>query len=354
MRGFGVYSKGKVGWLEKPEYICDPEDAIARPIALAPCSSDVHSAYETEGPWLIDRILGHEAVGEIVEVGASVQDFKVGDRVVIPCTTPTWKHPDIQDGTHQDAGGLFTAINFSSYEDGTFAEKIKIRSADMNLALLPEDVSPATACMATDMMTTGFYGAELSEVKFGDTVVVFGIGPVGLMAVVGAKLRGAGQLYAIGTRPNCVALAKEYGATDIISYKEGDVVEQIMEKTGGKGVDAAIVAGGGAEALNNAIAVVKNGGGKVAMLEVITETENLVIPNAIIGGFLSHKEIRGGLCPGGRKRMERLISLIQTGRVDPEKMISHRFHGLDSIPEAFELMVNKPRDLIKPIVLFDS
>lgn len=354
MRGFGVYSKGKVGWLEKPEYICGPEDAIARPIALAPCSSDVHSAYETEGPWLIDRILGHEAVGEIVEVGASVQDFKVGDRVVIPCTTPTWKHPDIQDGTHQDAGGLFTAINFSSYEDGTFAEKIKIRSADMNLALLPEDVSPATACMATDMMTTGFYGAELSEVKFGDTVVVFGIGPVGLMAVVGAKLRGAGQLYAIGTRPNCVALAKEYGATDIISYKEGDVVEQIMEKTGGKGVDAAIVAGGGAEALNNAIAVVKNGGGKVAMLEVITETENLVIPNAIIGGFLSHKEIRGGLCPGGRKRMERLISLIQTGRVDPEKMISHRFHGLDSIPEAFELMVNKPRDLIKPIVLFDS
>jgi len=353
MRGFGVYSKGKVGWLEKPEYICGPEDAIARPIALAPCSSDVHSAYETEGPWLIDRILGHEAVGEIVEVGASVQDFKVGDRVVIPCTTPTWKHPDIQDGTHQDAGGLFTAINFSSYEDGTFAEKIKIRSADMNLALLPEDVSPAAACMATDMMTTGFYGAELSEVKFGDTVVVFGIGPVGLMAVVGAKLRGAGQLYAIGTRPNCVALAKEYGATDIISYKEGDVVEQIMEKTGGKGVDAAIVAGGGAEALNNAIAVVKNGGGKVAMLEVITETENLVIPNAIIGGFLSHKEIRGGLCPGGRKRIERLISLIQTGRVDPEKMISHRFHGLDSIPEAFELMVNKPRDLIKPIVLFD-
>ncbi len=353
MRGFGVYSKGKVGWIEKPEYVCGPDDAIARPIALAPCSSDVHSAYEMEGPLLKNRILGHESIGEILEVGANVTDFKVGDRVVIPCTTPTWKHPDIQDGTHQDAGGLFAGINFSSYEDGTFAEQIKIRSANMNLAHLPEDVSPAAACMATDMMTTGFYGVELSEVKFGDTVVVFGIGPVGLMAVAGSKLRGAGRLFAIGTRPNCVALAKEYGATDIISYKEGDVVEQIMEKTGGKGVDAAIVAGGGTEALNNAITVVKSGGGKVAMLDVITETENLVIPNAIIAGFLSHKEIRGGLCPGGRKRMERLISLIQTGRVDPEKMITHRFYGLDAIPEAFELMVNKPRDLIKPIVLFD-
>lgn len=353
MRGFGVHSKGNVGWIEKPDYVCGPDDVICRPIALAPCSSDVHSAYEMEGPWLVDRILGHESVGEILEVGENVKDFKVGDKVVIPCTTPTWKHPDIQDGTHQDAGGMFTAINFSSYEDGTFAEQIKVRSADMNLAHLPEGMPLESAVMATDMMTTGFYGSELAEVKFGDTVVVFGIGPVGLMAVAGAKLRGAGRLFAIGTRPNCVALAKEYGATDIISYKDGNVVEQIMAATGGKGVDAAIVAGGGAEALNNAIAVVKCGGGKVAMLEVITETENLVIPNAIIGGYLSHKEIRGGLCPGGRKRMERLLSMIESGRVDPSKMITHKFHGLDSIPEAFALMVNKPRDLIKPIVLFD-
>ena len=248
---------------------------------------------------------------------------------------------------------MFSAINFSSYEDGTFAEQIKVRSADMNLALIPEGVSLESAVMATDMMTTGFYGSELADVKFGDTVVVFGIGPVGLMAVVGAKLRGAGKLIAVGTRPNCVALAKEYGATDIVSYKDGDLVEQIMKLTDGKGADAAIVAGGGAEALNNAIAVVKAGGGNVAMLEVITETEMLNIPNAYIGGFLSHKTIRGGLCPGGRKRIERLLSLIKNGRVDPSKMITHKFNGLDSIEEAFYLMKDKPRDLIKPIVIMD-
>lgn len=353
MRGFGVFEKGKVGWLEKPDYICGPDDAIARPLALAPCSSDVHSALEMEGPWLKNRILGHESVGQIIEVGSNVKDFKVGDKVVIPCTTPTWKHPDIQDGTHQDAGGLFTAINFSNYEDGTFADQIKIRSADMNLAHLPENVSLEAACMVTDMMTTGFYGSELAEVRFGDTVVVFGIGPVGLMAVAGAKLRGAGRLIAVGTRPNCVQLAKEYGATDIISYKDGDVGEQIMALTNGKGVDASIVAGGDLETLYTAIAVAKCGGGQIAMLNVLTEIDTIAIPNAVIAGFLAHKTIKGGLCPGGRKRMERLLSLVENGRVDTSKLITHKFNGLDAIEDAFQLMVNKPRDLIKPIVLFD-
>ncbi len=353
MKGFGVLEKGKVGWIEKPEYVCGPDDAIARPLALAPCSSDVHSAYEMEGDYLKNRILGHESVGEIVEIGSNVKDFKVGDKVVIPCTTPTWEHPDIQDGIPQDAGGLFTAINFSSYEDGTFAEKIKIRSADMNLALLPEGVSLEAACMVTDMMTTGFYGPEQAEVKFGDVVAVFGIGPVGLMAVAGSALRGAGRIIAVGTRPDCIKLAKEYGATDIVSYKEGSVAEQIMAITGGKGVDASIVAGGDLETFYTAIEVAKFGGGQIAMLNVLTEIESINIPNAIIAGFLAHKTIKGGLCPGGRKRMERLLSVVEAGRVDPGKMITHKFHGLESMEEAFALMVNKPRDLIKPIVLFD-
>ncbi|NLZ50001.1 MAG: zinc-binding dehydrogenase [Clostridiales bacterium] len=353
MKGFGVIEKGKVGWMDKPEYVCGPDDAIARPLALAPCSSDVHSAYEMEGPHLKNRILGHEAVGQLIEVGSNVKDFKVGDIVVIPCTTPTWKHPDIQDGTHQDAGGLFNAINFSNYEDGTFAEKIKIRSADMNLALLPEGVSLEAACMTVDMMTTGFYGPELAEVKFGDTVVVFGIGPVGLMAVAASKLRGAGRIIAVGTRPDCVKLAREYGATDIISYKEGNVGDQIKALTGGKGVDASIVAGGDLETLYTAIDVAKAGGGQIAMLNVLTEIESINIPNAAIAGFLAHKTIKGGLCPGGRKRMERLLSLIKYERVDPSKLITHRFKGLEHIEDAFYIMANKPKDLIKPIVLMD-
>jgi threonine dehydrogenase-like Zn-dependent dehydrogenase len=352
MKGFGVFEKGKVGWMEKPDPVCGPFDAIARPIALAPCTSDVHSALEMEGPWLINRILGHECIGQLIEVGSEVKDYKVGDKVVIPCTTPTWQHPDIQDSYHQHAGGINTAINFSNYEDGTFADKIKIRSADMNLAMLPNGMSLEAACMVVDMMTTGFHGAELARIKFGDTVVVFGIGPVGLMAVAGSKLMGAAQLIAVGTRPDCVKLAKEYGATDIVSYKEGDVTEQVMALTGGKGADATIVCGGNLDTFYAAFAVAK-AGGNIANLNVWTEVPSFNIPVDVSAAWLAHKTLRGGLCPGGRKRMERLLAMVEAGRVDPSKLVTHKFHGLEAIEDAFNLMVDKPRDLIKPIVLFD-
>ena len=98
--------------------------------------------------------------------------------------------------------------------------------------------------MISDMVPTGFHGAELAEIQFGDTVAVIGIGPVGLMSVAAAAIRGASDIYAVGSRKNCAQLALEFGATDIINYRQGDIVEQIMEKTHGKGVDRIIVAGG--------------------------------------------------------------------------------------------------------------
>ncbi|HHU18364.1 MAG TPA: zinc-binding dehydrogenase [Clostridiales bacterium] len=168
-----------------------------------------------------------------------------------------------------------------------------------------------------------------------------------------AKLRGAGRIIATGTRPDCVALAKEYGATDILSYKDGDLVEQIMGLTGGVGVDACIVAGGGFEALNNAVAVARFGYGNIAMLDVVAGEATVTLNNMYIVGFLAHKTIKGGLCPGGRKRMERLLSMIKYGRIDPAKLITHRFTGLESIEPAFQLMVDKPKDLIKPIVFIE-
>jgi threonine dehydrogenase-like Zn-dependent dehydrogenase len=306
-----------------------------------------------DGPHLVNRILGHECVGELIETGSEVKDFKVGDRVVIPCTTPSWRYPGSQDGLHQHEAGLVSGINFSTYEDGTFADHIKIRSADLNLALLPADLPAETAVMLTDMMTTGFHGAELAEVKFGDSVCVLGIGPVGLMAVAGSALAGAGKLYAVGSRPDCVALAKVYGATDTINYKEGKIYDQIMAATGGKGVDAAIVAGGDLDTFYTAFGICKPGG-HVANINVFTEIPSFNIPIEYTGGgWLGHITLRGGLCPGGRRRMERLIAIVQAGRVDPGKMITHRFKGLDAIPEAFQLMVNKPRDLIKPVINFN-
>ena len=108
-------------------------------------------------------------------------------------------------------------------------------------------------------MSTGFHAVENAEIKYGDNIVVFGIGPVGLMAVAGASLLGCGKLYAIGTRPNCAALAKEYGATNIISYKEGDVVQQILDLNHGQ-VDKVIIAGGSGESFTQALQLVRPNG----------------------------------------------------------------------------------------------
>ena len=203
--------------------------------------------------------------------------------------------------------------------------------------------------MATDMMTTGLYGAELADIKFGDTVVVMGIGPVGLMAVAGAKLRGAGRIIAIGSRPVCIDAAIRYGATDIVNYREGDVVKQVFALTNRKGADCCIVAGGDEAALNRAVSMVRYGG-TVSNVNYFTTMGNLEISNPRWGYGMSNKTIRCGLTSGGRARMEAMLDLIRYGRIDPELMITHRLKGMDGIPEAFRLMSEKPKDLIKTCV----
>ena len=188
------------------------------------------------------------------------------------------------------------------------------------------------------------------HVKTGDTVVVIGIGPVGLMAVAGVALRGASRIYAVGSRPNCIQIAKEYGATEIVNYREGDIVEQIMEKTHGKGVDRIVIAGGDVDTFDQAIRMLKPGG-RIGNVNYLGEGDYIKIPRVEWGCGMGHKTIAGGLMPGGRLRMEKLASLIETGKLDTSKLITHTFHGFDKVEEALMLMKDKPKDLIKPVVL---
>ena len=244
MKGYAMLGIGKTGWIEKDRPACGPLDAIVRPIAISPCTSDIHTVWEAALGDRHDMILGHEAVGEVVEVGALVKDFKPGDRVIVPAITPDWGALEAQAGYSMHSGGMLAGWKFSNFKDGVFGEYFHVNEADANLALLPKGLDPAAAVMLCDMMPTGLHGVELAEVQFGDTVCVVGIGPVGLMSVAGAAIHGASRLFAVGSRANCIQAAKEYGATDIINYREGDIVEQVMEATNGKGVDRVIVAGG--------------------------------------------------------------------------------------------------------------
>ena len=259
MKGFGIIEPTvRVGWIEKEAPKAGLFEAVLEPVALCPCTSDVDTAMENPNI-APNRILGHEGVGRVVEVGAGVTDLQVGDVVAVPAVTPVWRNLDIQDGIHQHSGGPLGGRYLSSRWDGMFGEYFKVPDADLNLAKIPEGVSLEAAALVGDMVTTGFHGAELANVKYGDRVAVIGIGPVGLMSVAGAALRGAAEIFAVGSRPITRQLAKEFGADDTVDYREAPFAQQLMELTGGRQFDCVIIAGGEPTVFNDALSICRDG-----------------------------------------------------------------------------------------------
>lgn len=357
MKGLAMLSLDHIGWIEKDKPKAGPYDAIVKPLALAPCTSDVHTVYEGALGERTNLILGHEALGIVDEVGAQVKDFKPGDRVIVPAITPNWRTVPVELGVPaQHSEGLLTGWKFSNIKDGVFAEFFHVNDADMNLAHLPDDITLEQAIMMPDMMTTGLHGAEMADIQIGSSVAVIGIGPVGLMCVAGAALRGAGRIFAIGRREHTFKLAEIYGATDRINYKDGDIVEQLLEKTNGLGVDHVIISGGPASVMAQAVDMVKPGG-VISNVNYfgsgIDSNDYLPIPRLAWGNGMAHKTIRGGLCPGGRARMERMIEIVRHKRVDPSLMATHVSHGLENVEKGVLLMKDKPADLIKPVIIID-
>ncbi len=349
MKGFAMKKIGEIGWIEKEVPQLGPKDALVRPTAISPCTSDVHTVWAGAIGDRHNMILGHEAVGIVEQVGELVRDFKPGDRVVVPAITPDWDSLEAQGGYSMHSGGMLAGWKFSNFKDGVFADLFHVNDADGNLAHLPDSVDDKTAVMLCDMVPTGFHGVELADIQFGDKVLVIGIGPVGLMAVAGAAIRGASEIYAVGSRPNCIELAKEFGATHIINYRNGSIEDQVAALTDGKGVDRVVIAGGDNDTFITAIRVLKPGG-KIGNVNYLGEGDYVRIPRSEWGCGMGHKQIAGGLMPGGRLRMEKLLSLVTSGRIQPGKLVTHEFEGVEHVEEALLLMKDKPKDLIKPIV----
>ena len=348
MKGFAMRSIGRIGWVEKERPVCGPLDAIVRPLAVAPCTSDVHTCWEGAIGERTDMILGHEACGEVVEVGALVKDFKPGDHVLIPAITPDWSSTETQSGYPMHSGGMLSGWKFSNFKDGVFGEYFHVNDADGNLALIPENVSPAEACMLSDMVPTGLHGVELAQVTFGDDVLVVGIGPVGLMAVAGANLHGAAHIIAVGSRPVCQEAARSYGATDLVNYRDGAIEDQVMSLTDGRGVDKVVIAGGDNDTFASAVKSVRPGG-IIGNVNYLGDGEYVRIPRVEWGVGMGHITITGGLMPGGRLRMEKLARLVSLGKLNVSRLITHRFQGFEHVEEALWLMKDKPADLIKPV-----
>lgn len=335
-----------------PEEPC-PTGAFIRPLIWSPCTSDAHLCATgcASLPYLIGKAVGHEMCGEITRVGEEVRDFKVGDKVIVCSVMPMWRSMEAQDGLakqHQD--NMYGGADFPD-RGGSFVEEYYIRDADMNLTLIPEGVTLEQAVMVPDMMCTAFEGVEQLNLGFGTSVAVIGIGPVGLMAVRAAVLRGAANIFAIGSRKQCFEVAKEYGATHLVDYHNKDYLKQILKDNGGP-VDGVILCGGSEKELSKGLSILKKGGTLVNLSAYFGGSPIEIDPAAWGFGY-GDKTIKGSGCRGGRLWMSRMAQLIATKRIAPEKLITHRYHGMDKIPEAMNLFLNHDRSLIKPIIYND-
>lgn len=349
MKTFVMKKVGEVGVMDKPIPSPGPNGAVIKTTAAMICTSDVHTVSGAIGE-KHDRTLGHEAVGVIHELGSEVHGFEVGQRVVVSAITPDYTCDNCQRHYTSQCTEMLGGWKFANVKDGNLAEFFHVNDAQANLAVIPDDVSDEQAAYCCDMISTGFVGAEHGEIPMGGTVAVFAQGPVGLMATVGARLRGAGQVIAVETVENRKELARHYGADEVVDFEEVDPVEAILDRTGGEGVDTAIEALGG-EATFAACVRVTRPGGTISNIGYHGQGDYVKIPRMAWGVGMSDKTIRTGLCPGGRVRLERLLRLIRAGRVDPTPMTTHRM-GFDEVQRAFELMRSKEENIIKPLILF--
>jgi threonine dehydrogenase-like Zn-dependent dehydrogenase len=349
MKAFVMKGIGEVGFVNKPVPAPGPNDAVVRTTRALICTSDSHTVAGGIGP-RENLTLGHEAVGVVHEVGSEVRDFRPGDRVVVGAITPEWGRPAAQNGHPSQSGAPLGGWKFSNTKDGVFAEYFHVNEADANMAKIPDTVADDTAVYCADMLSTGFIGAENGAIPIGGTVAVFALGPVGLMATAGAKLRGAGLIIGVDSVANRQELGRAYGADEIIDFTKDDAVARILDMTSGEGVDTAIEALGDDTTFQNAVKVTKPGG-TISNIGYFGEGEFVKIPRTDWGVGMADKTITTGLCPGGRLRMERLLRVLETDKVDPTRMTTHRF-SFNEMPRAFEVSDRKLDNTMKVLVSF--
>jgi isopropanol dehydrogenase (NADP+) len=349
MRAFIMRKIGEVGVMDKPIPEPGPNDAIVRTTTALVCTSDCHTVHGAIGD-RHDLTLGHESVGVIHRLGSAVEGFREGQRVAVNAITPCYVCENCLRGFTSQCTQALGGWKFANLKDGTMAEYFHVNQAMANLAPIPDGLSDDKAVYACDMLSTGFMAAEHASIPLGGSVAVFAAGPVGLMAIQGAKLLGAGQVIAVENVPRRQALARQFGADEVVDFTREDPVGRVLELTGGKGVDSAIEALGAEATFMNCVRATRPGG-TISNVGYHGEGEFVRIPRVDWGVGMSDKTIRTGLCPGGRERMGRLLRFLSTGRVDPTPLTTHEFPFSD-IEKAFGMMDRKEDGVIKPLIRF--
>lgn len=334
---------------EKPIPEPGPLDALIRITTTTICGTDVH-ILKGEYPVAHGLTIGHEPVGVIEKLGSAVQGYTVGQRVIAGAITPSGYSAACLCGVcSQDGPGTkygFKPLGgwrFGNTIDGSQAEYLLVPDAMTNLAPIPDGLTDEQVLMCPDIMSTGFSGAESGAVRIGDTVAVFAQGPIGLCATAGAKLMGAAKIITVESVPARMEISRRMGADHVVDFNKGNVVDQIMKLTDGRGVDVAIEALGRQQTFEAALRVLRPGG---TLSSLGVYSSDLTIPlDAFSAGLGDHKIITT-LCPGGKERMRRLMDMIASGRLDARPLVTHRFK-LDEIEAAYDLFANQRDGVLK-------
>jgi threonine dehydrogenase-like Zn-dependent dehydrogenase len=343
MKAAVFVERGRIVLEERPVPEIGPNDALVRVTTTTICGTDVHIL---KGEYPVDkgRIIGHEPVGTIAELGAGVTGYTIGQRVIVGAITPCGQCNACLDGRRSQCGGrAMGGWRFGNTIDGCQAEYLRVPFAMANLCPVPDHLTDEQVLMCPDIMSTGFSGAESGEVRIGDVVAVFAQGPIGLCATAGARLRGAGTIIAVDGIAGRLAMAKRLGADVVIDYTERNPVEAILELTGGRGVDVAIEALGTQATFESCLRVLRPGG---VLSSLGVYSGKLALPVDAFAAGLGDHRIVTTLCPGGKERMRRLVATVASGRVDLGAMVTHRF-SLDRIEEAYDLFANQRDGVLK-------
>ena len=334
---------GKIILDEKPVPSIGPGDALVKITTTTICGTDIH-ILRGEYPVEPGRIVGHEPVGVIAELGAGVTGYTVGQRVIVGAITPCGQCDSCLEGHQSQCGGKAVGgWRFGNTIDGCQAEYLRVPFAMANLTPVPDGLTDEQVLMCPDIMSTGFGGAESGNIRIGDTVVVFAQGPIGLCATAGARLQGASQIIVVDSVPERLAMARRLGADVALDYKQVDVVDEILKLTNGRGADVVIEALGTQQTFESGLRSLKPGG-TLSSLGVYSGKLSLPL-DAFAAGLGDHRIVTT-LCPGGKDRMRRLMNIVGSKRVDLEPLVTHRFR-LDQIEEAYDLFANQRDGVVK-------
>jgi threonine dehydrogenase-like Zn-dependent dehydrogenase len=321
-------------------------EAVIRITATTICGTDVHIV-RGEYPVKPGLVLGHEPVGVIEELGDGLDGFyHVGQRVIVGAITPCGQCFYCLNGSHSQCGGPLGGWRFGNTIHGAWAEYLLVPDARANLAPIPDELTDEQVLLIPDIFSTGLSGAESGQICVGDTVAVFAQGPIGLCATLGARLRGASLIIGVDGNPARLRMAKRFGANVVLDPRE-DPVAAIKRLTDGRGADVTIEALGQQETFENALRATRPGG---TLSSLGVYSGKVAAPYEAFYAGLGDQKIVTTLCPGGKERMRRLMTMVQHGRVDLTPLVTHRF-ALDDIASAYELFGHQ-RDGVMKVALY--